>query len=275
MDALKKTAIEQIVDSNIKTFASTLSEKHISQVNNPNGIINSKRKNVFIDALESEEFKFYSAFVRSFDSAFGKVLENMGNAIAKLTFETTNEINSYLLPAQESKIAELKNWYSTDAENRIMPNTNHYDNFTCIIPNNLASYRRRHATDHCFYNREKNEYYIMELKAGCDLDKTKASSQKEDLLVEYFMLKNKLNEENKNIPIKLYMCVGYNKDGEGNYWKQANVRNNFADNELIIGRDYWNFVCDDPDGFNVVINQYRISSHHISEAIQSIREAYN
>lgn len=54
----------------------------LNEVNNPEGVINSKKYNCFINEL-GEEFMFYSAFVRSFDSSFGKVLENMGNSIAK------------------------------------------------------------------------------------------------------------------------------------------------------------------------------------------------
>ena len=75
----KIEAIKIIVDSNIKSFAEGLEVKYTSEINNPKGVINSKKNNVFIAEL-GKEFMFYSAFVRSFDSSFGKVLENIGNA---------------------------------------------------------------------------------------------------------------------------------------------------------------------------------------------------
>ena len=279
MEKLKKKSIQQIVDSNIRSFAETLSAKHISELNNPNGIINKKRKNVFIEALEDDEFIFYSAFVRSFDSSFGNVLENIGNAIANLSFATEKEIDSFLLPAQYQKISELKNAYKTDAEHRVEPKIDHYKNFSCIIPGNIESYKRIHKTDHCFFNAKKNEYYIMELKAGGDLDNKKASSEKEELLKEYFMLKNKIEKDTKKgqkLPkINIYFCVAYNKDGENNKWKQAAVQSCFADKEIIVGKKYWNFVCNDKKGFDIVLKQYKESAKYIKKALQDIKSAYS
>ena len=43
MDKIKQKAIEQIIDASIKTFAEGFSLKHISQVNDPEGIINAKK----------------------------------------------------------------------------------------------------------------------------------------------------------------------------------------------------------------------------------------
>ena len=50
---------------------------------------------------------FYSAFVRSFDSSFGNVLENIGNSIAKLSYEVNGKIESYILPQQIQHISFL------------------------------------------------------------------------------------------------------------------------------------------------------------------------
>ena len=35
--------------------------------------------------------------------------------------------------------------------------------------------------------------------------------------------------------------------------------------ELLIGKDYWNFVCDDSKGFDVVFEQYQKSSKYIKD----------
>lgn len=43
-------AIRSIVRSSCKTFAGAFAEKHLSQINNEDGIINSKIHNVFIAA---------------------------------------------------------------------------------------------------------------------------------------------------------------------------------------------------------------------------------
>ena len=44
-------AIRELVKSNVKTFAQTFSQRHISEVDNPNGTINMKIHNVFIAAF--------------------------------------------------------------------------------------------------------------------------------------------------------------------------------------------------------------------------------
>lgn len=270
MEEIKRKAIQQIVDVAIHNFALGISEKHIQEVNKIDGIINSKRNNIFIREL-GDEFIFYSALVRSFDSSFGSVLQTMGNAIAKLNFETTEAIQSYLLPPQISKIQELKDAYSTDARHRIKPDVEHYNSFSCITPINTQSFEREHIADHCFYDSENDIYYIIELKAGGDLDNKKAAVEKEELLKEYFMLKN-LKGANSNI--KIYFATAYNKYGEGNHWNQGSVRNCFADEELLIGKDYWNFVCRDPQGFEIVLEQYKKSVAYIQEALEAVKEAY-
>ena len=62
--------------------------------------------------------------------------------------------------------------------------------------------------------------------------------------------------------------------GEGNEWKQSQVRQYFDTEELLIGKDYWNFVCDDLKGFDVVFEQYQKSSKYIKDAIEEIKAFY-
>ena len=71
MDTLKKTKIEKIVDTEIYKFTTSFETRYTKEVNNPEGVINSKINNCFVAEL-GKEFMFYSAFVRSFDSSFGK-----------------------------------------------------------------------------------------------------------------------------------------------------------------------------------------------------------
>ena len=74
--------------------------------------------------------------------------------------------------------------------------------------------------------------------------------------------------------IKLFFGTAYNKYGEDSEWKQERVKQFFADDELLIGKDYWNFVCDDPEGFNIVFEQYKASSEYIKEALERIKVLY-
>lgn len=74
MDTYKKSAIEAVVDTAITAFSEGLISRYSDEVNDEKGVINMKKNNCFIAEL-GEEFMFYSAFVRSFDSSFGNVLE--------------------------------------------------------------------------------------------------------------------------------------------------------------------------------------------------------
>jgi len=268
MDKEKETAIKQIVDSTIKGFVEGFELRYKAEVDEPFGVINSKKNNCFIAVL-GKEFMFYSAFVRSFDSSFGRVLENMGNAIAKLSYEVRNDIVSHLLPQQSQHMDYLM----TEYENHAKPQINDYENFTHVTPRDLTSYSKSHKTDNYFYNPETKEHFIIELKAGGDLDNKKAKAEKIAMLQEYFLLKNKLIEKEGHT-VKIYFATAYNKFGEGNNWKQANVQTFFAEDELLIGRDYWNFVCNDEDGFKIVFEQYEESSEYIKNALDRIKALY-
>lgn len=49
----------------------------------------------------------------------------------------------------------------------------------------------------------------------------------------------------------------------------------FARKELLIGTEYWNFVCNDENGFSIIFDQYKKSSCYIKEAINRIKKLYS
>ena len=58
------------------------------------------------------------------------------------------------------------------------------------------------------------------------------------------------------------------------YLKQERVQTFFAEEELLIGQDYWNFVCQDPDGFEVFFTQYQKSCEFLKETLKEIKDLY-
>lgn len=263
----KINSIRAIVDSSIQSFIDGFEWRYTNDIDNPNGVINMKKNNCFIAEL-GEEFMFYSAFVRSFDSSFGKVLENMGNNIAKLSYEVKGNIDSYLLPQQSQHMDYLMLEY----EKHEVPRVSDYNKFTCVIPKNKESYRKKHVTDNYFYDFTKKKHYLLELKAGGDLDNKKAKAEKISLLQQYFLLKNSILGSDETIEI--FFATAYNKFGEGNEWKQERVQQFFAKEELLIGKDYWNFCCNSKYGFDVVFDQYKKSADKLREAFDRIKNMY-
>jgi hypothetical protein len=73
--------------------------------------------------------------------------------------------------------------------------------------------------------------------------------------------------------IKLFFATAYNKFGEDGAWKQERVKQFFGEDELLIGRDFWNFICDTNNGNQMVINSYTKYAHFIKDALESIIEA--
>ena len=266
MEINKITEVNNIVQSVIKEFSVSLEEKFKKDLSKANGIINRKGNNVFISELGSD-FMFNSAFMRSFDSSLGNVLENMGNKIAGLFYDVRNEINSFILPEQQQHISNIMGSYDQHTK----PEMSHYTNNVFIIPKDVTSFQCVHQTDNYFYDDETKTHYLIELKAGGDLDNKKSRAEKVELLKEYYLLKNQISQ-NENV--KIFFATAYNKDGEGNNWKQERVRQFFAEEELLIGKYYWDFVCKDKDGFNVIIDQYKKNAVIIKEAIERIKKMF-
>lgn len=262
----KKSAVRAIVDTTIRGFAESLKTRYINEAKNPCGVINQKRNNCFVAELGSE-FMFYSAFVRSFDSSFGNVLEKMGNNIATLFYTVNDEIESFILPEQIQHISNIMAAYDSHTP----PETAHYATQSFIIPKDITSFRKKHQTDNYFYDSKSKTHFVIELKAGGDLDNKKSKAEKIAMLTEYYLLKNKISADEN---VKIYFATAYNKFGEGNVWNQERVKQFFAVDELLIGKDYWNFVCKDNEGFDIVFEQYTRSSEHIRAALAEIKSAY-
>lgn len=268
MNQLHEKAIRAIIDTAIKSFAEGFELRHSSEVNDPEGTINMKKNNCFIAAL-GNEFIFYSAFVRSFDSSFGNLLENIGNQIAKFSYVTKKTIHSFMLPQQMQHISDILDKYE---DHITTPEIEHYSSFYMLMPSDVTSFQTKHECDNWFYDSLNKIHYLVELKAGGDLDNKKAKSEKLALLKEYFMLKNMINTDEK---VVIKFATAYNKFGEGEEWHQANVERFFSRDELLIGKDYWNFVCNDTKGFDIIFDQYINSSIYIKEAIGRIRKLYS
>jgi hypothetical protein len=267
MEKNKEDSIRKIVDDDLKAFADGYKERYRMEVGDEKGVINSKKNNIFVAEL-GEEFMFYSAFCRSFDSAFGNFLQQLANHIAGLSFVIEGTVSSFLTPQQSNHIETLMSAY----ESHTKPKISDYNNFNSFIPNNVDSFLKSHITDNHFYNPTTKEHYVIELKASGDLDNKKAKAEKNDLLQEYFILKNELIDTDETV--KIFLATAYNIYGEGNEWKQERVKQFFANEELLIGKKYWNFVCDDKDGFNIVYDQYKKSVHYIFDAIEEIKQMY-
>ena len=84
----KKDGIKSIVKMGAEGFAAGFKQRHESEINDPEGVINKKVHNVFLAQLGSE-IVYYGALSRSLDSSMGNMLEKIAINIASLFFEVS------------------------------------------------------------------------------------------------------------------------------------------------------------------------------------------
>jgi hypothetical protein len=261
----KESAIRSIVRSAVKSYANGFSTRHLSELDDENGVINMKIHNVFIAAL-GKEIQYYSALARSLDSSLGNMLESMAISIAELNYTVSQHVEGTLYREQTDYIAELLEQYKR-SENRRVPKVADYQGITKM--KGTAS-TKRHESDYYLIDEETGMHYLIELKIGGDLDNKKARSEKEALLEQYCILTNRLGEEK----VKILFATAYNRYGEGRPWTQGRVLQFFSKEELCISRDFWNLICKSEHGYDIVIDEYKKDAHYINEALNEIKDAY-
>jgi hypothetical protein len=259
-------AIRALVKASIESYAEGFEMRHTMEKDNPDGTINMKIHNVFIAAL-GPEIQYYTALVRSLDSSLGNMLEKLAMNIAALFYTVSQYVEGPLYAEQTQIIAALLENYKS---HRIHPKSSDYSN---LRNTNLFSSvnKKRHDSDYYLVDQENGNHYLIELKIGGDLDNKKARSEKEAILEQYAILSNILEKDKY---IKIYFATAYNRFGEGKPWKQERVRQFFSDDELLIGRDFWNFVCKSDDGYDIVLDEYKEHANIILRSLKNIKKVY-
>ncbi len=267
MDAVveKEKAIRGLVETAVRSYATGFEARHVAQKDDPDGVINMKVHNPFIAAL-GPEVQYYSALVRSLDSSLGDMLEGLAISIAQLSYQVSREVVGFLSEKQTGKIARLLEEYKRRVKR---PEVSDY---ALLIDKGSNSVRKvRHDSDYYLKDEETGGHYLIELKIGGDLDNKKARAEKEALLEQYAVLVNTLGTPEK---VSVRFATAYNRFGEGAPWEQGRVKQYFAPEELLIGKDFWNFVCKSKLGYQIVLAEYKAHAGLIIRALDNVKAAY-
>lgn len=262
----KERAIKGHVYMAVESFAAGFQSRHEREVDDPEGTLNMKIHNVFIAAL-GPEIQYYTALVRSLDSSLGNVLERLAINIAGLSFDVKKSVEGPLTTRQTEKIAKLLERYKRREK---APEVKDYA-FLREQPGTQDARTKRHDSDYYLTDQEAGGHYLIELKIGGDLDNKKARSEKEALLEQFAILSNTVPKARE---MRIYFATAYNRYGEGQPWRQERVRQFFAAEELLIGKDFWNFICRSDAGYDTVLGAYKERAHLILKALNSIKETY-
>lgn len=260
-----ESAIRALVRQSVQGYAAGFLDRHQGELTDPNGTLNMKIHNVFIAAL-GPEIQYYTALVRSLDSSLGNMLETLALNIAGLFFEVRRSVEGPLSIEQTRGIAELLERYKRHEKRP------HVDDYNFL--RGLGSgeqVQKRHDSDYYLIDRQSSHHHLIELKIGGDLDNKKARSEKEAILEQFAILSNVLPADSH---ISIHFATAYNRFGEEKPWRQERVLQFFAEAELLIGRDFWNFICHSPRGYEIVIDEYRTNAHLIRQCLETIKGLY-
>ncbi len=135
----------------------------------------------------------------------------------------------------------------------------------------LTKHKTHQSDYHLVKKSDDRQHFLLELKIGGDLDNKKARSEKQALLEQYAILKHSPKVRVDSV-VRLYFATAYNKFGEEAVWQQGRVQQYFSTDELLIGRDFWNFICDSDDGNKMVLNAYKKYAPSLKTALEVIVE---
>jgi len=260
-EAQKLKQISEIVKRHIDTLKKRIKEADTE------ALIKSKNKNPFINDLD-EEIIFYSAFIRSFDSIYGGIIEDMVIEIAGLSYTVSTTIEGYVTPDQQLKISEILFKYSErEKRSAKKPEVVDYaDLRERSNESNEAKNFKSVKSDMYLIDTDTDTHYLIELKMGGNLDNKKARAEKENLLRQLVIISSKLDLD-KNI--KIYFCTAYGESSN----ELGSVPNYFANGELLIGKDFWKFITKCDNGFEAITNVISKQSQKISQIISEKKQS--
>lgn len=260
---------------------------------------NYKRKvNNFLLSQMDENITASMVFVSSFESKSGFAIETCAKRIARLKFGEEN-VPSIVNPRKlahnfdETKVSgqivvtnvdthngnlrgEISAFRANNeaigrgksrVESRVTQNS---------IKENLLPLSEKYRTNSIYSKPvdlaffDGDNWNIMELKAGGDLDSSNAPSNVEKLLTIYV----DMGVEN----CKAYFATLYNKDGEGNTWK-GSVKKHLAYPEMfLIGKNLWTKILPESISFEEFEDIYKEALEEIglnNRIVEMIQKCIN
>lgn len=223
-----------------------------------------KRYNFLLSQLD-ENITANMVFVSSFESKSGFAIETCAKRVARLKFGDENvpaivnprnikhnidprSVNGQMIVTEiDTDNGELRGNISEFRATNVANGKGNARSESGVTQNSIKTLipmAQKYKTagvhsklvDLAFF--DGNDWVVMELKAGGDLDSSNAPANVEKLLTIYAGM----NVQNS----KAYFATLYNKNGEGNTWTGA-VKKHMAFPEMfLIGKKFWNTIL--PDG---------------------------
>ncbi|MFA6867138.1 MAG: TdeIII family type II restriction endonuclease [Clostridia bacterium] len=228
-----------------------------------------KRRNFILSQFDNETTA-EMVFVSSFESKSGNTIENCARRFARLKYGdenvpniinmTGNEVNikndnktqliaSYIDMSNSNLGGYITTFRKNNTSNGRTPSTLNHAKMKELVDignNYIDNDLHTKPVDLAFYDGEN--WNIMEIKAGGDLDSSNAPSNVDKLLTLYtgMHLKN----------CKAYFATLYNKNGEGRTWNGGVKKYLAYPDNFLIGSQFWNKVLPDNIKFDEFCSIY-------------------
>ena len=259
-----KVSFEFIIEKIITKYKESSYKDSIKILNNP-------FKSSLDDALSSR-------FSRSWDSSLGLQMQHFSALVAE------NQGFKILNDGDQNNDIRIKGFFSDETRKIIsefineIEKSNNKEPFCKKAANEYMVKIKDSVLNTCGSEMEKNGdliyikdgvIYVIEEKAGGDLDKGKAKQQKEELLTLYALVISKFKKEilSGELDIKIKFATFYNKDNMDkglSEWRQNSVKKNFMEDELLIGRDFWEFLCDDDKAYFKIMELLKTFNYELA-----------
>lgn len=261
---LKLSYVDKIIESEIKDFSATFLKDYCEPKGKKISNITNKVNNIFIAAL-GKEISVYSTLMRSLDSSLGNRLEKIAKLISEKNFIVKNKIEGFIPKRSIDAIASLLDKY----ENHIKKPNKQDIKTIYYISGDKKEFKGHKSDYYLTLKSNPKKKFLIELKIGGDLDNKKAQAEKEALLKQYVLLRNSKKIKPTD-DVKIYFCTAYNKYGEDAKWIQERVHQFFSDDEILIGKNFWNFFCNSSQGYEVVKKSYIKHAHFLKDVLGKI-----
>lgn len=268
-DQTLKKFIDKIFEEEIRDF-STNFEKDYSMDGKKAKNIVDKNNNVFIAAL-GRDIMVYSALMRSLDSSLGNRIEKIAKRIAEKNYIVENGVKGFISVDTQNAISSLLEAYKS---RRRKPQDKDLEQLSNIGDESEKVEGEKKSDYYLTLIANPKKKYLLELKIGGDLDNKKAESEKSALLHQYATLRSD-NKIKRDDDVKIFFCTAYNKFGDEQIWNQERVMQFFSPGEILIGRDFWNFISRSDEGYDLVLTSYKKYSPIIKETLEKIIKAYS
>ena len=259
--------IDQVMQQQIPTFADDFKRRYSGGGTGLRNLVN-KANNPFILAL-GEEIVIYSALMRSLDSSLGNRLERIARTVAEASYHVSEKVEGDVPIEVDKQISDLMNAYH---DKKRIPKMSDINEITALENVSGQIEHKIHQSDyHLVKKLDDRQHFLLELKIGGDLDNKKARSEKQALLEQYAIPKYSPKIRADSV-VRLYFATAYNKFGEDVVWQQGRVQQYFGLDELLIGRDFWNFICDSNEGNRMILDAYKKYAPSLKTALEGIVE---